>query len=1700
MAAWSRLHEQMRASAEFDHARIEDFEEAPLSQWLRPPAESSGPREEGSNEGGEASAAVLELWRPAWLCWDASAEAAVKIMPDRQPCLTSMSQEMQSFRERVDAAFGWHGKVLNAQRREFRAAAQVSLLLLKASPDDGKSELLQTRLFCLLAGELYRCHAGCLFEYVSGAWRPCATGLAPDRLEFVLDGLRRAQAHLSVLSKAKPKRNFEDMVWELRVVERVAFDDVLMRWQLEDIVPKKADVRASDWLQGLAELCRSLRHTFAEHHRTIVKAFLRWGDEPVDEKQQAGLCFQDCYLSTVGASLKDARRGCYMWIPAELSSAPGVETRCRYAAMLMAAFAGGNGLQVLLDQCALVVARTRQPDVMHVVVGEGHDGKTLVFVDHMRAVFGSGFGNCPCSMLQVEREFQVQGSNFVHAVWMACDEARRQQGVCEDLMKNYIGGGWLPLRKNHAQETTYGCWRYAGKVWCMNTADIPEIPTSEERSNARRFRCTYMRSRFVPQSEAVSVQDKVFAADARAKDFMSSGAAVWCFYHDFLFPHMKKFGVQACSDRLESPGAVSTTTLDTKWLLARMNRSSKAAQPEEDAAARPSAPARSEEEAATTSVAEKIVRETHKMFAGQYFGTAAAEVNRAAVAANPGVVPAKKARPDGSKKLRVDWLRDSVASFPNIIQRFERRLLDVAEWERCLATCAGEGSFVQIFGSWPQWQWHDQKEWVDPVPELRRLPDGDAWEVTCAVDLQRLRDYMSQGRDRRQVQVQDFVAMCEAQGRQSGSLHLLLTVGHQKVAAGRSLGRVFFPWLSVPNLSREARRHAAPANSVEFDIPNAVVHFAVQLAESDGLEMPCFKLYCSYKECWRRAVATWYKLQEQDSKKELLRACFGCTYARRVDGELLACPLLEGLAVESHRLQARLCEQHPDLLKCMQESGKPRPEASVLAYILFEMENQKLRQFVELLPRHKFAMVAPVFDAVVAAPDPDGDAETLVEDFEILTGIRMQVAKVCTETASTSSLQHWLSGREVPKEVLVIPGRFACIPSALANLFPETEEALAREFAGQDHPISYKEVASRVSGLCLRCLSAEEAPSLPGGARCLVHEFCPDGDEIGHAYGALVGPETVVIVTSSPSTAWEVDKQHFWQMVSGECRLRVFLAELSLDARPDKRRKTDTGGADMDVLAGARRGGEDESLAEDIIGEVRGLMRAEVEAEVMRQSLRAHLVTHLKKHHLPKTDFTTTKQQYYLACSVYEQRKVLECLRRGAGGEEGLLACSARLIHSWASIDAESEKLLAKYNFVDMALVLTRQGPQLVIKKQTDAAMRVNKSLYMHGDFADMVLAKALKHRGKIQTIFNDITSEWVSCGSLCAWMGCRRRETRQQVLDMVLAQPKVVGLQAQLMGEATRRSEWLVCSHDATFQVLFSAIGQKAMRQGDGETHAIHTVLGRSGAVAGFSLQRTEGAGCFKRAMKELLPFDARCTVRFVFSDSPDAVEGADSVLPHLEAVGEDALHFVLRVEACSGEKRTALSRRLLSIQGKFRAPATGRVYHGREDGVPHGVWPEHEEKVVEEVDWGTYMKKPFESHQEYVDAVHGLTLDFPREMDRKDAKARSIREILKAGVSYRHYRYLMNGSYIMDAVVRVVGPEAARLMSWGTCGNEALHAQLKASQQTIVQQHLEAFPLQLQAFGLAKLMAHHCAARSFACCRGSSAEFRRTATQCRS
>lgn len=352
-----------------------------------------------------------------------------------------------------------------------------------------------------------------------------------------------------------------------------------------------------------------------------MKNFHRWRDEDLTTLRRPGLCFQDAYIGTADGGLKqyqkDPRHGCYLGIPCCLTYRASDDIRKRYAQIMFSSFAGGDGLRVLLDQCSLVVAGVRQPDVLHVVAGSGHDGKTLIFVDHMRAVFGSGFGCCPCSMLQVEREFQQQGLNFLHCAYMVFDESKRDHGIIEDQVKLFVGGGPMPLRRNHEADTKYGQWPHTGKVWNMNVGDIPHVPTAQERSHARRYRCTYMRSRFSNLLTEVNVKEKVFPADPSAKAFMASSDAVWRFYHDFLFPHIKAQGLVKCSDNLEFVKSESVTAKDTAWLLSRMARSSDHLSPDVSNEGSAEAPAVVQREKSY----EELVRDTHRLLTQPFFSS-----------------------------------------------------------------------------------------------------------------------------------------------------------------------------------------------------------------------------------------------------------------------------------------------------------------------------------------------------------------------------------------------------------------------------------------------------------------------------------------------------------------------------------------------------------------------------------------------------------------------------------------------------------------------------------------------------------------------------------------------------------------------------------------------------------------------------------------------------------------------------------------------------------------------------------------------------------------------------------------------------------------------------------------------------------------------------------------------------------------------
>ena len=109
-------------------------------------------------------------------------------------------------------------------------------------------------------------------------------------------------------------------------------------------------------------------------------------------------------------------------------------------------------------------------------------------------------------------------------------------------------------------------------------------------------------------------------------------------------------------------------------------------------------------------------------------------------------------------------------------------------------------------------------------------------------------------------------------------------------------------------------------------------------------------------------------------------------------------------------------------------------------------------------------------------------------------------------------------------------------------------------------------------------------------------------------------------------------------------------------------------------------------------------------------------------------------------------------------------------------------------------------------------------------------------------------------------------------------------------------------------------------MSQKDGECHVVHTLMGLTGALPGFSVQAKEGNESFGAAVVERLLPRAIDQVRLLYSDAPS--EGMLKYLKNCVGIAEDKLHLVIRAEYCSGGRRTSCSAEILRLQSKFGYP----------------------------------------------------------------------------------------------------------------------------------------------------------------------------------
>lgn len=123
MREWLALHGRARALLEIQPPEMPDFQHAPPSQNLLQPDAPVA-----ASQGAPDQPSILEHWRPQWLPALLADEAHLRVRKDVCQRPATMAEEIAAFRTKVDQSFGWKGKVLNEQQRNYRAAAQATML------------------------------------------------------------------------------------------------------------------------------------------------------------------------------------------------------------------------------------------------------------------------------------------------------------------------------------------------------------------------------------------------------------------------------------------------------------------------------------------------------------------------------------------------------------------------------------------------------------------------------------------------------------------------------------------------------------------------------------------------------------------------------------------------------------------------------------------------------------------------------------------------------------------------------------------------------------------------------------------------------------------------------------------------------------------------------------------------------------------------------------------------------------------------------------------------------------------------------------------------------------------------------------------------------------------------------------------------------------------------------------------------------------------------------------------------------------------------------------------------------------------------------------------------------------------------------------------------------------------------------------
>ena len=212
----------------------------------------------------------------------------------------------------------------------------------------------------------------------------------------------------------------------------------------------------------------------------------------------------------------------------------------------------------------------------------------------------------------------------------------------------------------------------------------------------------------------------------------------------------------------------------------------------------------------------------------------------------------------------------------------------------------------------------------------------------------------------------------------------------------------------------------------------------------------------------------------------------------------------------------------------------------------------------------------------------------------------------------------------------------------------------------------------------------------------------------------------------------------------------------------------------------------------------------------------------------------------------------------------------------------------------------------------------------------------------------------------------------------------------------------------------------------------------------------------------------------------------------PNLKGITTDTVHLAMKYETATGRYRTPGSSFLRRALGKFHVPWTCAgpspfalpVFSGvirplsrieleyRRHLKASSLPSQDVDKACRIVD----DKGTWECFADWCMVLAAISTLYPVDMNKRTKKQqRPLRSILMAAASVERFGWYMNNSVLR----RGMSPRHVALLGSGTCGNEALHMELRSAMRQLYDVHLPTLQTKLKLFVLAKQVAFDSASR---------------------